>query len=297
MQESRLFKIVYQLLQKRRVTATELAKEYEVSVRTIYRDIDRLSEAGIPIYAEAGRKGGIYLLEEFTLDKMMFSQQERQDILASLQSLSVVGMKQEDAILSKVSALFQIKSDSWFEADFSRWGEKSRDLEKFEIVKKAVIERLALKISYESAYGGSSERVIYPLKLLYKSKEWYIKAYCTKKQDYRLFKLNRVIGWELLREEFAPMEFPLLEEEKHNNQRVVLRFTKDVAYRVYDEFDVKQVRIIENQELEVTAYMPVDEWIIGYLLSFGTQVEVVEPVEMRKTLVERALQIYEKNKT
>lgn len=297
MQESRLFKIVYQLLQKRRVTATELAKEYEVSVRTIYRDIDRLSEAGIPIYAEAGRNGGIYLLEEFTMDKMMFSQQEKQDILASLQSLSVIGVKQEDEILSKVSALFQVKSDSWFEADFSRWGEKTRDLEKFETVKKAVIERRALHISYESAYGGSSERVIYPLKLLYKSKEWYIKAYCTKKEDYRLFKLNRVIRWELLQEEFAPMTFLLMEEEKTNEQRVVLRFAKDVAYRVYDEFDVKQVKILENQELEVTAYMPVDEWLIGYLLSFGVQVEVVEPVEMRTILAGRALQIYEKNKT
>lgn len=294
MQESRLFKIVYYLLQKKQATAAELAKEYEVSVRTIYRDIDRLSEAGIPIYAENGRKGGIHLLEDYALDKVLLSKEQKEEILATLQSVTVIGAKQEDEVLKKLSALFQMNADNWFEVDFTRWGEKSSDLEKFETVKRAVIERRVLKISYESTYGTSSQRAIYPLKLLYKSKEWYVKAYCTQKKAYRLFKLNRIIEWEVSQEKFAPMEFPVYDEKEQNNQRVILRFASNMAYRVYDEFERSQVKRLENQQLEVIAHMPVDEWLIGYLLSFAGQVEVIEPVEIRKTLAQRALHIYEK---
>ena len=120
MQESRLFKILYYLLEKGRTTAPELAKRFEVSVRTIYRDMD---------------------------------------------------------------ALFQIDSEDWLEADFSRWGEQTRDNEKFEDIKKAVIGRKSIKIQYEGSYYGGSERIVYPLKLMYKAKEWYLKAFCTQKQD------------------------------------------------------------------------------------------------------------------
>ena len=96
MHESRLFKIIYHLLNKGSTTATELAKKLEVSVRTIYRDIDALSEAGVPIYAEAGRNGGIYLMSDFILDKTMLSESEKKDLLASLQSLTITGTTSSD---------------------------------------------------------------------------------------------------------------------------------------------------------------------------------------------------------
>lgn len=298
MQESRLFKILYYLLEKGQTTAPELAKRFEVSVRTIYRDIDALSEAGIPIYAEAGRNGGICLLEGFVLDKAVLSDGEKQEILASLQSLSAVGASYDRNMLTKLSALFQVGSEDWLEADFSRWGEKARDNEKFEAIKRAVIRRTAMKIQYESAYQGGSERVIYPLKLLYKAKEWYVKAFCTQKQGFRLFKLTRIIEWEVLEETFEPMTFPRYEEEQqYTGNSIILRFAKEMAYRVYDEFDRNQVTRFENGELQVTASMPEDEWLIGYLLSFGTQVDVIQPTYLKEILAKRAKEIYEKNKS
>lgn len=136
MQESRLFKIVYHLLEKEHVTATELAKQFEVSVRTIYRDIDALSAAGIPVYAEKGRNGGIFLMENFTLDKVILSEKEKEEILANLQSLATVGACFDQEMLTKLSALFQVSATSWFEADFSRWGVASGDNEKFESIKR-----------------------------------------------------------------------------------------------------------------------------------------------------------------
>lgn len=88
MQESRLFKVVYHLLDKGRATASELAEKFEVSVRTIYRDIDALSGAGIPIYAEAGRNGGIYLMNDFVMDKAVLTEEEKREILTALHSIN-----------------------------------------------------------------------------------------------------------------------------------------------------------------------------------------------------------------
>ena len=297
MQESRLFKIVYHLLEKGRTTAPELAEKFEVSVRTIYRDVDALSEAGIPIYTEKGRNGGIYLLDDFVLNKALLSEKEKKEILSSLQSLSAVGVSYDANMVTKLSALFHMNSEDWFEVDFSRWGGKSADNDKFESIKTAVIHHKAIRIMYEGAYCGGSERIIHPLKLMYKAKEWYVKAFCTQKQDFRIFKLNRIIKWEVLEEEFVPVSFPEYDDEMQIEHTVILRFSKDMAYRVYDEFDKSKVTRLESGELLVSAQMPEGEWLVGYLLSFGTQVDVIEPSYLRETLAQKAKEIYIKNKT
>ena len=300
MQESRLFRIVYFLLNRGQVTAAELAREFEVSVRTIYRDIDALSGAGIPVYAETGRNGGISLLDTYVLDRTLLSEKERQDILAALQSLSAAGNTCDKATLDKLSALFRLPSDNWYEVDFSRWGEVAQDNNKFEDLKKAVVCHRCVQISYVGAYTAESSRKIHPLKLLYKSRAWYVKAYCAEKKDFRLFKLNRIIRWELLEEEFIPVSWPEPSEEEKTPEQdqtpIVLRFSREVAYRVYDEFDLNHIQEQENGEMLVTAYMPQDGWLTGFLLSFGAQVEVISPAYLREVLAAQAREIYEKNR-
>lgn len=300
MQESRLFRIVYYLLNKGRVTAAELAEKFEVSVRTIYRDIDVLSEAGIPVYAEKGRNGGISLLDNFVLDRAILSERERQDILAALQSLTATGNTCDKATMEKLTALFQLPYDNWYEVDFSRWGEITQDNEKFEELKRAVLRRRCVQISYVGAYKAESSRIIYPLKLLYKSRAWYVKAYCTEKKDFRLFKLSRIIRWELMEEVFESVTYPEPSEEEtvleQNSNPIVLRFPREMAYRVYDEFDIHNIQEQENGDLLVRAFMPQDQWLTGFLLSFGTKVEVVSPVCLRELLAAQAREIYEKNR-
>lgn len=243
-----------------------------VSVRTIYRDIDAISSAGIPIYVTSGRNGGIQILDGYVLDKSVFSDKEKQDILAALQSVSLVNNTYEKEMLTKLSALFHIRSDDWFEVDFSRWGTKKRDHDTFELLKNAVIAHKAVSIVYVNSYGEKGRRKIYPLKLLYKSKEWYIKAYCVEKSDFSIFKLNRVIESELLSEEFELMEYPESEESlQQSYPKITLRFPKEMAYRVYDEFEESEIRETENGTLTVSSEMPEDDWLIGYLLSFGTR--------------------------
>ncbi|MEZ3434835.1 MAG: YafY family transcriptional regulator [Lachnospiraceae bacterium] len=300
MQESRLFKIVYHLLDKGQTTAPELAEKFGVSVRTIYRDIDALSGAGIPVYAEAGRNGGIHLMNDFVLDKAVLSEQEKQEILTALQSIKPINNIGSNQTLQKLSAIFNISSENWLEVEFSRWGGKGTDNEKFELLKSAIIHQKCVKISYANSYGTTNERIIQPLKMLYKSMSWYLKAYCTGKQDYRIFKLTRIIDLEVLTEGFCKSSFPELELDETlrlTYNTIVLRFPENMSYRVYDEFDKTQVRKKGNGDLIVSVSMPEDEWLIGYLLSFGTHVDIIEPAYLKAIVAEEAWKIYEKYKS
>ena len=297
LKESRLFKIVYYILENGRITAPELAEKFEVSVRTIYRDIDVISSAGIPIYVTTGRNGGIQILENYVLDKALFSEKEKQDILAALQSVSVVSNTYEKDMLTKLSALFNINSDNWFEVDFSRWGSKTQDNTTFELLKNAVISHKALCIMYVNSYGKKSQRKIYPLKMMYRAKEWYVKSYCVDKDDFRIFKFNRILEIQMLSEEFVPMEYPKsTDKPKRSYNKISLCFPKEMAYRVYDEFEGNEIEEMKNGDLMVSSEMPEDNWLIDYLLSFVTQVTVIEPTYLKKILSDEAKKIYEKNK-
>lgn len=298
MHESRLFKIVYYLLDKGQATAPELAEKFEVSVRTIYRDIDALSGAGIPVYAEPGRNGGIHLMNNYVLDKAILSKEEKQEILTALQSINTTQNTNNSQTLQKLSAIFNVSSENWLEVDFSRWGNQLFDNNKFDLLKSAIIHCNCVKIIYANSYEVTSERVVHPLKLTYKAKAWYLKAFCTEKQDFRIFKLNRILDLEVLNESFQHRNFPETantSNEEYN--QIILRFPQEMAYRVYDEFDKTQVQQDENGGLTVYANMPEDAWLTGFLLSFGTQVDIISPVYLKEAIAKQAKLIYEKNKS
>lgn len=297
MSDSRLFKILYYLLYKGHATAPELASKFEVSPRTIYRDVEALSSAGIPVYAEQGRNGGIYLLQNFILDRAILSENERQEVLTAIQSISATGYISGKEILTKLSALFNINTENWLEVDFSHWGKSTFDNSKFDMIKTAIIQHKEIKIIYENTNSERSERIVQPLKLSYKSKEWYLKAFCLKKQDFRIFKLNRILELELLEKIFVPRLYPEIKDNlQRKYQQIVLLFSKEIAYRVYDEFEKTQIEYQKNGDLIVYAEIPVDTWLIGYLLSFGTQIEIIEPKYLKEILATQAKAIYEKNK-
>ena len=297
MQESRLFKIVYYLLNKGQATAPELAEKFEVSVRTIYRDVDALSEAGIPVYAEAGRNGGIHLMKDFVLNKTVLSKQEKQEILTALQSIHSVQNMGSSETLQKLSALFRLSSQNWLEVDFSRWGSRESDNKKFELLKSAVIHKKCMQIRYASSYEAISERVVHPYKLVYKARAWYLQAFCTVRQDWRTFRCNRILDLQILNESFPHREFPKSAESYEGKaDQITLRFPKEMTYRVYDEFDETQIQRQDNGDLIVSARMSADKWLVWFLLSFGTQVDVLSPAHLKNALAQQARLIYEKNK-
>ena len=184
MQINRLFEIIYILLNKETVTSKELAERFEVSARTIYRDIDILSAAGIPIYTEKGRNGGISLLHDFVLNKTVLTQEERNDILSSLKAVSAVGADRTDTALKKLGAMFGGGADSWLEIDFSSWAE-------------------VIEFEYFSGSGERTKREAEPLKLCFKGGSWYLYAFCRFRNDFRFFKLTRIINVKIKEEIFS----------------------------------------------------------------------------------------------
>ena len=294
MQESRLFRIVYYLLETGKATAPELAQKFEVSVRTIYRDLDALSAAGVPIYAEAGRNGGIRLLDSCILDRSLFSEAEKQEILTAVQNLAGIRHPSCGDTLTKLNALFQTRAEDWIRIDFSRWGDLTgNDNKKFELLRSAVTEHKTICFSYINSRGESGERTVNPLKLLYKSSAWYLQAFCLDKKSHRTFKITRMGDIALTGDAFTPSPVPEPEENGNADfEKIALRFSPEAAFRVYDEFDVSQIEKQADGTLIARAAMPQDQWLIGYLLSFGAQVRVLYPEKLRAVLAEKAEEIY-----
>lgn len=296
MQESRLFKIIYYLMENGKSTAPELAEKLEVSIRTIYRDIDIISSVGLPIYVTTGRNGGIQIDDSFVLDRLILSDKEKEDIITALKSVSIVDDHNSDT-LSKLSAIFNTKNEDWLEVDFSRWGNKAQDNTMFQKLKEAIISRKMLCIVYANTRGEVIERVICPLKMVYKAKNWYIKSFCMNKSDFRIFKLTRIIQARDMEKNFSPMEFPQEKKEtKVNYENVILRFPQRMAYRIYDEFEVDEIHQDDNGDFIICAPMPIDEWLIGYLLSFGSKVCIIEPKYLKKIVYNEAKKICKRNK-
>ena len=200
MKNSRLFEILYLLVEKRAVTAGELAQRLEVSERTIYRDIEALSAAGIPVFTQQGQGGGIRLMDQFVLDKALLSQAQQDEILFALQAVLAAGSGLEKETLAQLTALFHREGGDWLEVDFTDWGSGAAERETFTLVKRAILARRPLSFTYYSSAGEKSRRAVEPARLVFKSGCWYLSAYCRIRQDWRIFRLAR-------------MEDPTLEEE------------------------------------------------------------------------------------
>lgn len=192
MQESRLFRIVYYLLDKGKSTAPELAEKLEVSVRTIYRDIDIISSMGIPIYTTQGKGGGITLLDNFVLDKSLLSTREKEQILMALQGIVATEQNNTDELLTKLRSLFQSKNTNWIEVDFSNWVKNNPGQDNFNLIKSAIFNRNVISFQYFSSNREGSQRRVEPLRLVFKSKHWYLYGFCLMRNDYRFFKPTRI---------------------------------------------------------------------------------------------------------
>ena len=289
MQINRLFEIVYLLLEKNCITAKELSEHFGVSVRTIYRDIDILSTANIPIYTNKGKGGGISLLENFVLDKSILSEEEQNQILFALQSLEKLNVNNEKKALEKMSMLFNKGTKNWIEIDFLNWGTDSTQNEKFNKIKESIINSKVIEITYFNSYGEENKRQIEPLQIWFKDKSWYIKAFCRLKQDYRIFKITRIRDVKVLDEHFKK-ELPI-EKEKKQNFKVIslkLEISKEMAYRVYDEFEKENISKNENGDFIITIDYPENEWVYGYILSFGEYAKILSP-EYAKDIVKKRL--------
>jgi len=299
MQTNRLFEIVYVLLNKKNVTAGELAKRFGVSTRTIYRDIDTLSLAGIPVYTEKGKGGGISLLPDFVLNKSLLNENEQNEILAALHGLAHIKTGETGQVLQRLSTIFNKTATNWLEVDFSGWGFDNGEFDDFKI---AILEWRIAEFDYYNAYGDKSHRRVEPIQLWFKSKAWYVKAFCLEKKDVRLFKLTRVKNLVVTDEHFSIRDLFTISQKENNsnseshsqNVALKLRIAPEMAYRVFDEFAEWMTEKQLDGSHIVTVTWPEDNWVYGTILSYGECIEVLEPEHVRQIIREKAQGIFKK---
>ena len=289
MAENRHFQIIYLLLEKGGMTAPDLAKYFEVSVRTIYRDIDILSAAGIPIYTTQGKGGGIFIQENYVLNKSLISEQEQNQILLALQGLSIFDEENTNALLSKLGSIFHKQNMNWIEVDFSGWIRDAKHESVFDKLKSAIFQNKCVTFNYSGDKGETVNRLVEPLKLAFKNKDWFLYGYCRLRKDFRLFKLARIRDIRITSDNFsrsAPFRI-FGEAEQHHDEfvSVTLLFEKELAFRVYDNFDSITER--EDGKLLVNISLPHNEWLYVFLLSFGDKAEVLAPLEIRNDMLTR----------
>ena len=283
MKDNRLFRILYYILEKGKVTANELADKFEVSVRTIYRDIDSISSAGIPIYALQGKGGGIEIAEDFVLSKSLLSENEKQQIMSALQGLDNTTIQRENELLTKLSALFKMKNTSWIEVDFNNWQNNKMYEKTFDDIKSAILSKNIISFTYFSSNEKETDRSVKPVRLLFKSQDWYLYALCLLRNDFRYFKLSRIKNLEIHTEKFENSfdDVILKKETPHENTvNIKVKFDRKVAFRVYDELN-GEITEDNDGNLYTEIEIPNDYNLYNYIFSFGDEAEVLEPEEVR----------------
>ena len=295
MQINRLFQIIYTLLDKKTATAKELAQQLDVSVRTIYRDVENLSSAGIPIYTEQGKGGGISLLPDFVLNKSILNEWEQTEILSALSGLSAVKTIETDRVLQRLSTFFNKSVVNWIDVDFSHWGFIASEF--FIGFKTAIISRRVAEFDYYAVYGETApsftRRRIEPVQLWFKGKSWYVKGFCLLRQDLRTFKLSRIGNLAITDEHFAERDLTALPAPSGTyweKQSILLKLKigPEMAHRVYDEFHESMTVKQPDGGFIVSVRWPEDDWVYGTILSYGEYIEVLEPPHVREIIRTKA---------
>lgn len=303
MKLDRLIGILSILLQRERVTAPELAERFEVSRRTIQRDVEALCRAGIPLVTIQGAGGGISILEGYRVDRTVLTGPEMQDILAGLRSLdSVSGTCRYAQLMEKLSAgagtLVPEGADTLI--DLSSWY-RTALAPKIEAIRTALGEHRTLRFTYH-APKGESEREAEPYYLVFRWSAWYVWAWCRDRGDFRLFKLNRMTDLST-GDPFTPRPAPLpdLDPERiyPTQYQVFVRFAPSRRWRLVEEYGADSFAVQPDGSLLFRRGFPDADSVISWILTFGDGAELLEPAELREqlgALVSRLAQRYEKRR-
>ncbi len=300
MKIDRLLAIVMLLLTREKTTAAELAAYFEVSVRTIYRDLESLSMTGIPIYTEPGKGGGIFLMRDYRLERQFFCSSELQDIVAAVQGLSdITG----DTGLGEAVEKMKFLSGETGEAepvvfcDFkASMGESEKKV--MSLITKAVRASNTVMFKYTARESGRMDRHVEPLRLVYLHKHWYLQAWCRERQDYRLFKISRIEDVRLTSAVFDRTErlkeLPPADSRSDRPRRELKLLFSGPGAEAAREFFKDGSISKEKDGILVHAKWSLDEWVYGFLMGFGADLTVIEPSDVRNEVIKRHKKAFEK---
>lgn len=283
----RLIGILAILLREKKATAAQLAARLEVTRRTIYRDMERLCQAGIPIRSDRGRGGGISIMEGYAMDRTLMTEADRSAILAGLRSLdSVSGTGYYRRLMEKLPQAEAEAADDCVIIDLASW---YGDLlaPRLEMLKDACLRRNPVRFTYCSP-SGDSLRVVEPARLVFRWSSWYLYGWCRERQDWRLFKLTRMLETQVLEETFParPVPSPITPPQRVYPEalQAAIRFDPAARWRLIDEYGAESFIQEEDGSLLFRRGFPDKEELLRWVLSFQEQAELVEPVELREDL-------------
>lgn len=304
MRLERLLAILMLVVNRKRISATELADKMEVSVRTVYRDIDTLCQAGFPLVAYQGAGGGFEVMEGYRLDRNALTFDEIASVISALKGMNkTLDDSRFGTTLEKYAGLLTDKEKEaakfWQDRlviDMNPWGSDGTMKRKVAMIREALQETLVIRFSYTSINGTATVREVEPMTLLLKGVSWYVYAYCMHRGDFRLFRLSRISQLSVTERRFERREHAPAEETDwgrmwDNNSRpvtMVLRFAPDARVRAEEYFGIEKLLPQDDGSVIVTQTYPEDEWVYGFLLGFGDRVEVLEPERLRRLIRDRA---------
>ena len=297
MKISRLVSIIVILLDKKRVSAQQLATMFEVSTRTIYRDIETINMAGIPVVSTSGVSGGFEIMKNYKLDKQVFSSNDITAILTGLSSLSNMMNKQEltNAKVKMESLIPQDKREEikfkteQIHIDLSQWTGSRNIQSTLESIKVGLSEHKQISFVYIDRNGNKTSRNVEPYQIILKGNQWYVQGYCLKRNDFRLFKLSRMIELTLEERVFTPRIYqkPILEFSdilETLQITIKLRFHKSIMDRILD-FCMYEDCLPEADDYFLVDFPFVEnDYHYNMLLSFGDKCECLAPAHVRENL-------------
>lgn len=300
MKIDRLVSMIMILLEKERIGAKELADMFEVSPRTIYRDIDSINMAGIPIYSVPGVGGGFEIMQNYKVDKNVFSTADLSAILMGLTSLPTM-IRQEELTnaLAKIKSLIPADKANDIELkvnqiyiDLSPWMCNENIQPYLEKIKTALQESKLISFTYINHSGTSTMRIAEPYQLVLKSSQWYLQGYCHERNDFRLFKLSRMSNLQLRTDSFKPREYPsplldLTGITTPIQTEIKLRIHKSVMDRVLDYCSFEHFVPDDDEHYIVNFPFIENEYNYDILLSFGDQCECLEPLTVRTKMEQK----------
>lgn len=310
MKIDRLISIIMVLLNNERVSATKLADMFEVSPRTIYRDIETISLAGIPITTHNGVNGGISIMEEYKVDKKFFTVTDISTLLMGISSLSTtLSNKEIIGTLEKVKSLvpkeeikdIELKSNQ-ITIDLTTWMGNKQFKFNIEKIKKALNDNKHLSFEYYGVNRKKDKRCVEPYKLILKENNWYLQGYCTLREDFRVFKLSRISNLEILESTFILREFkskPLDGSGWIDKRLFTIKLLVDWSLREQMVERCGEERVKDYGDDKFIVDFPFVDDDLGYniLMGFGDKCECLSPEHVRIELVNRIqklLKIYKK---
>ncbi|MEA4846372.1 MAG: YafY family protein [Clostridiaceae bacterium] len=308
MKLDRLISILVLLLRRERIQAKELAEIFEVSIRTILRDVEAINLAGIPIITYQGAKGGIGIAEGYRLDKSVLTEDDMSTIISTLKGMEgTMSGSGHEILMEKLRNTLPSSQLETLDTkvkqlviDLSPWGANELLKDSVTCIRRAIENHNEIEFIYIDSTGKRTNRIVEPYSLVLKGQKWYLYAWCHIREDFRLFKLSRMRELKPTTVAYQPRKASLEQLDwedpwRASENAVSLRlvFEEELESIVTDWFG-EDIEKLEDGRLLATAMLPENNWLYGFILSFGTGVEVIDPPHIRKILAKISKGIYEK---